>query len=116
MPIPIRQAMIAWNPLATELYPHNGDGRIKIIKWPDLDGEVDRFKFDCTGGAAHTEWHTCKDTDVLLAMLMCSIWNIVCRDGITIEAAHEALMVIPEYMDNISADFRIHKVHQKGVS
>lgn len=106
--IPLKNAMLAWNPPA---WKREGvvPGLVMVIPYDHPAAPEDHLKLIMTAGAAYSYWHTCTKTQRLLSLYI-EAWHIVCRDGIDPRAMHQALMVIPEYRETLSEDFRFPNV------
>lgn len=112
--IPLKSAMIAWNPKfdATskheDLYP---SGIIVVVPWPDT-WNVSK-KLLCTTGACLTAWHEISSNERIKALFI-ETWHIICRDGINPQLMHLALMVIPEYRITCGDEkfFQWHRPHR----
>lgn len=100
--IPLKSAMIAWNPKlhADPNYPGVA-GRVLVVPWPDHEGKSKLLL--CTTGACGADWQETSPIN-RLRMLFVEAWQIVCRDGIDPHDMHSALMVIPEYRDQLSGE------------
>ena len=94
--------MIAWNPRfdADPSYARV-PGRVLVVPWPDNTGASTHLL--CTTGACMADWQETSPIN-RLRMLFVEAWQIVCRDGIDPYAMHVALMVIPEYRDQLSGE------------
>lgn len=91
--VPLKSAMVVW----TQFDPRfpEGNGRVAVVKWPDLNGASKEFlNSDCACGASI--WQTYSEREQFAA-LMLAAWIIVMRDGISPKEMHAALSVIPEY-------------------
>lgn len=95
--VPIKIAMIAWNPV------RGGDGRIQIIPHPDDRDWTSFLKLRCTDGACWGYWGKAPKHKQLLKLYI-EGWHIVCRDGLSPHAVHAAFMVIPEYRETMSGE------------
>lgn len=98
--VPLQNAMIIWNgtrdceenyPLGVAVVPH--PERRESEKWNLLNS--------CC--ASFCEWKTWTTSQQLLQLYV-EAWHIVCRDGITPEMMHNALMVVPEYRETLSGE------------
>ena len=94
--VPVRYAVLAWNPTLGGA----GDGRIMILPHGRDAGEycgawADRLKLSSTYGACNAGWET-GGAKRICHRLLVEAWHIVVRDGLNIQDAHEALMVVPE--------------------
>lgn len=94
--IPLKNAMIAWNAMRDGL--HAEPGKVIVIPHPDSCGYCNRLKVLNTVGACMTEWRRMTKAQ-RLCKLFIEAWYIICRDGVSPKAMHEALMVIPEYRE-----------------
>lgn len=87
-------SMIAWNPYSNH---------IKVGPWPDTNNWS--FKYRMTCGACNLEVHSLT-ADQQLANLFIHFNNIVVRDGVDVQAAHDAFLNIDEYRQYIAPDMR----------
>lgn len=87
-----KACMIAWNP---------GTAEIAVMPWPDTAGRSDRYLM--TGGACYLQWCEADETNLAL-LVQLAFHACVVRDGIPVQAAHEAFLEIDEYRDRIAPD------------
>lgn len=90
-----RKALIAWTPADC-----NGPC-IEVGVWPDRSGWSDDYAM--TGGACFREWHEA-EPDTLALLVMLAFNTAVVRDGVPVDAAHEAFLKIDQYRERISPD------------
>lgn len=91
------EAMIVWTPAASgnELTA----GRITVVPWPDVGDRGGSFLRSV--GACSGDFHRLTP-DQRLAKLMLWFHQIVLRDQVPLEAAHQAFLGIDEYAEGIA--------------
>lgn len=99
--IPLKIAMVAWNPVRYETMWK--PGKVVIIPWPDEQGWCNRLQVSYTTGACWTAWGQWSKKERMLK-LMVEAWHMVCRDDVPPQNIHEAFMVIPEYRESLSLE------------
>lgn len=87
-----RKTLIAWTP---------ADGSIKVGPWPDRFRWSNRYEL--TDGACFRHWGKA-EPETLALLVMLAFHTAVVRDGIPVDAAHDAFLNIDQYRERISSD------------
>lgn len=88
------EAMICWKPAS---------GRAIVVKHPDQ--EQVSHGYSMSVGACFMDWGS-RTPDSRKLQLLIDAWHAVVFDGVSAEAMHEALCVIPEYVEMLADDVR----------
>lgn len=101
--IPLKYAMLAWTPVYNSQI--GVPGRMTIIprRRTELIDFFKHFGVVNSVGACFTEWTEYTNEERLIK-LFSEVWHAICRDGVSPEEAHNAMMVIPEYRDTLSGE------------
>ena len=102
--IPIRKAMIAWNPTREGWCPRGGlPGQVGVCEHPD-NGQLNPL----SSWVCFNQHLTPKaPIQFYQLQLLIEAWHMMGRDGVSQKEIHDAFMVIPEYRSMMSSDFKM---------
>lgn len=104
--IPIKKAMILWNPRRGYIRPGTTAGEVAVCEHPDTNY---RYIHLINAVVLHGDMpKNARISDYKLQLLI-EAWHMIGRDGMKFIEVHNALMDIPEYRDMLSSDFTIHQ-------
>ena len=88
------EALIAWTPQSWADVKPETAGQVKVGPFPDTIDWSHPYAF--TGGACYTNLRSMSEQERLVRLFI-AFHDIVVRDGIDPQAAHQAFMSIDEY-------------------
>lgn len=109
--IPLKDAMIAFNPVNRFISSRGGEpGQVMVVTHPDTH-QISKHLSDTVApkwDLDRVDLSKSSREELFLRMkLMVEAWHIACRDAVPLANIHEALLVIPEYRDMLSEDFYV---------
>lgn len=97
--VALKDAVLTWTPTH---WPSGGKGSVKVIPLAELRAGTDRGLV-CTACACRSAWASMTKNERLLQLYI-EAWHLIARDGVTPESVHDALSVVPEYVNTLTGE------------